>query len=215
MLGADASFNLITTDASTITAAPVLGYGITDDFEAQLIYGFTLDEFEAKGALNLDLGYKLLRGAAGGKLEAIARARVGYDLLGELATPLLLGVHVQYNITDTIAVISGTPGLQQLRITLDDGGSGVSPVDLSLPIAVGFQATPELYLQLDTKIAQIDLSDSANAVIFDDTTPVTLTAVYNAIPALDLQAAVFTDLSNEPGDMLGFLVGFRYYAGQL
>jgi hypothetical protein len=30
-----------------------------------------------------------------------------------------------------------------------------------------------------------------------------------------VQAAVGTDLSNAPGDSLTFLVGARYYAGQL
>ena len=50
---------------------------------------------------------------------------------------------------------------------------------------------------------------------FADATPVLLTAVYNVIPALDVQAAIGTDLTNSPGDALSFLVGARYYAGQL
>ena len=48
-----------------------------------------------------------------------------------------------------------------------------------------------------------------------DTTMVSLTAVYNALPALDIQAAVGTDLPSSPGDALTFLVGARYYAGAL
>jgi hypothetical protein len=213
MLGADAGAN---HDFSTMTGAPILGYGFTDDFEVQVPYAFATKDFEIKGNLAIDVGYKLLRGAAGGKLEAIARVRGGYSFLDEIATPLQLGVHVQYNFTDTLAVISGVPGSQQLRITLDDGGSMVKPIDFSLPIGVGYQATPELYLQLDTKLFQLDLSDSENLAIFADVTPVALTAVYNVMPALDVQAAIAIDLSNdEPGDTLSFLLGFRYYAGEL
>jgi hypothetical protein len=212
MLGADATAN---HDFSAMAGAPILGYGFTDDFEVQLPYLFATKEFELKGSLNVDLGYKLLRGAVDGKLEAIARVRGGYNMLTETANPLMLGVHVQYNITDTLAVISGTPGSQQLRISVDDGGTMTNPVDLSLPLSIGYQATGEVYLQLDTKLFQIDLHDSANAVIGSDTTPMTLTVVYNVLPALDVQAAVGTDLSNAPGDNLSLLLGARYYAGKL
>jgi hypothetical protein len=212
MLGADATAN---HDFSAMGGAPVVGYGITDDLEVQVPYTFATKEFELKGSLNLDVGYKLLRGAVDGKLEAIARARAGYNMLTETANPLMLGVHVQYNITDTLAVISGTPGSQQLRISLDDGGTMTKPIDLSLPVAIGYQATGEVYLQLDTKLLQIDLRDSANVVIGADATPVALTVVYNVLPALDVQAAIATDLSNAPGDSLSLLVGARYYAGKL
>jgi hypothetical protein len=197
--------------------APVIGYGITDDLEIQVPYAFATREFEAKGSLNFDLGYKLLRGAADGKLEVIARARTGYNFLTKAANPLMVGVHVQYNLTDKLAVISGFPSTQQLSIALSDGGGmdTAKPIDLSVPLSVGYQATPLLYFQLDSKLARFNISDSSNAFIGKDTTPVALTAVYNVLHALDIQAAISTDLSNTPGDTLGFLVGVRYYAGQL
>ena len=81
----------------------------------------------------------------------------------------------------------------------------LKPIDLSLPLSIGYQATGEVYFQLDTKLFQVDLKDSANVVIGSDATPVALTVVYNALPALDVQAAVATDLSNSPGDNLSFL----------
>ena len=212
VLGADASAN---HDFSTMGGAPIVGYGFTDDLEIQIPYAFATKDFEIKGVLNGDVGYKLLRGAVGGKLEAIARMRGGYDLLAEAATPLMIGVHVQYNLTDTLAVISGVPGSQQLRIALADNDAMTKPIDFGLPIGVGYQATGEFYLQLDTKLFQLDLSNSANVAIGADATPVALTAVYNVLPALDVQAAIATDLSNAPGDTLSFLVGARYYAGSL
>lgn len=202
-------------DFDTLRGAPIAGYGFTDAVELLLVYSFAAKEFEAKGSIDADAGVKLLRGAAGGKLEVIARARGGYNALTETANPLLIGVHAQYNITDTLAIISGVPGAQQLRISLEDDATMTRPIDLSLPIGVGVQPTPELYFQLDTKLVQLDLDDSATTYIGADTTPVTLTAVYNAIPALDLQAAVSTDLSNSPDEAVSFLLGARYYAGRL
>jgi hypothetical protein len=212
MLGADASGN---HDFSAMGGAPIVGYGITDKLEVQVPYGFAAHEFEAKGSVDVDVGYAILRGALGGKLEAIARVRAGYNLLDEAARPLQLGLHVQYSLTDRIALISGTPGTQQLRISLSDDATMRKPVDLGIPFGVGFQVTNLLYTQLDTKLAQINLGDSVNAVIIRDATPVTLTVVYNVLHALDVQAAIGTDLSNSPGDTLTFLVGARFYAGRL
>jgi len=212
VLGADATAN---HDFSAMGGAPIVGYGFTDDLEVQVPYAFSTRELELKGSVNVDVGYKLLRGALDGKLEAIARVRGGYDFLASAVTPLMLGVHVQYNLTDTLAIISGTPGSQQLRISLENGAAMTKPIDLSLPLGIGFQPTTELYLQLDTKLFQVALHDSANVVIGADATPVALTVVYNVLPALDVQAVVATDLSNTPGDTLSFLAGARYYLGAL
>jgi hypothetical protein len=214
MLGSDFTAN---HDVSTMGAAPVLGFGITDDLEIQIPYAFATKDFEAKGSLNFDVGYKLLRGAMDGKLEVIARARTGYDFLNKSANPLMLGVHVQYNITDNFAVISGFPSTQQLSIALDDGGvmGAPKPVTFNVPVSFGYQVHPLVYLQLDTKLAQFKISDADNAFIFADTTPVALTVVYNVLHAVDVQAAIGTDLSNDPGNTVAFLVGARYYAGKL
>ena len=212
MLGADATAN---HDFSAMGGAPIVGFGFTDKLEVQVPYTFATRELEARGSLGVDVGYVIVRGAVDGKLEAIARVRGGYNMLDSAATPLMIGAHVQYNVTPWLAVISGIPGAQQLRISLAEDAAMAKPVDIGLPIGVGVQPTPELYLQLDTKLVQLDISDSANALIGKDMTPVALTVIYNVINALDVQAAIGTDLTNSPGDALTFLVGARYYAGQL
>jgi hypothetical protein len=202
-------------DFSALTLGLNAGYGVSDDLEVKLTYGLALKEFEAKGALGFEGGYKVLRGAAGGKLEVIARAGLGYSLLDEDVTPLLAGAQAQYNISDKLAVI--TPG-QQLVISLAEttvGMVSVRPIYLQLPVAVGYQVTPEAYVQVDTTLATIEIADSANAFIFADATPVQLSAFYNAKPNLDAFVAVKTDLTNEPGDTLAFSLGAVYYLGDL
>ncbi len=212
MLGADAIAN---NDLSSMLGAPIVGYGITDKLDVQVPYTFATRELEGRGSVAVDVGYAVVRGALDGKLEMVARVRGGYDTLGEAATPLMVGLHAQYNATPWLALISGVPGTQQIRISLQEDAAMATPVDVSLPFGVGIQATPELYLQADTKLVTVNISDSANALLFKDTTPASLTAVYNVINALDVQAAIGTDLSNAPGDNLFFLLGARYYAGQL
>jgi hypothetical protein len=211
MIGAD---TLANKDFSAMLAAPIVGFGITDKLEVLVPYTFATRELEAKGSLGVDVGYAVLRGALDGKFEAIARIRGGYDTLASDALPLQIGLHAQYNITPKIAVISGVPGAQQLSIALAENADMATPVTFGLPIGVGVQPTDELYLQVDTKLATFNISDSANTFIGADSTPAALTAVYNVINALDIQAAIGTDL-NAASDSLSFLLGFRYFAGQL
>ncbi|MBP6632767.1 MAG: hypothetical protein KBG28_27610 [Kofleriaceae bacterium] len=108
-----------------------------------------------------------------------------------------------------------TPG-GQLSVAL---AGDPKPITFGLPVAVGFQATPELYLQLDTTLATFSISNSANAFIFADTTPMSVTASYNVMPALDVSAGLALNLTPpDPagvGDTLAVLLGARYYIGQL
>jgi len=212
MFGFDAGAN---SDFSAMTGAPIIGYGITDELEVQVPYVFATRDFEARGSIGLDVGYAFLRGALDGKLEAIARIRGGYNTLDGVATPLMLGVHVQYNILPWLCVMSGMPGTQQIRISLAKDADNMRPMDISLPVAIGVQPLETLYVQLDTKLFQIGLHESEHLLIGRDITPVALTVVWNALAPLDLQAAIGTDLSNEPGDSMTFLLGARYYAGTL
>jgi hypothetical protein len=195
------------------------GYGVSDDLEVFGSYAFSLKEFEAKGSLNAGVGYKILKGSAGDKLDGDVRVQAGYNVLGEGLNPLVAGLEARYKLSDKLAVYM--PGTH-LLVSLDDqvivvGMTTVStkPIAFRVPVGVEFQATPELYVSAITQIANIDIKDSANAFIFADTTPLALTAVYNAKPNLDAFVGISTDLTNEPGDTLGFLVGANYYMGAL
>jgi hypothetical protein len=216
-LGADITPN---KDFKVIGLALTGGYGVSDDLEVNVNYGLALKTFEAKGALTANVGYKVLRGAAGGKLEVIGRGTAGYSLLAKNPTPIVVGAQVQYNISDKLAVVSNG---NNLSIALADAivppaTTGVKPISLFLPVGVGYQATPELYVELDTQIAQIKVSNSANAFIFADTTPLLVTGTYNVKPALDVTAGLSLDVTppvGGAGDTLAFLIGARYYMGAL
>lgn len=197
------------------------GYGITDDFEINFgHYAFPTSDV-GKGSIDVGLGYKLLRGAAGGKLEAIARVQTGYSLLAKDLKPLGLGVHVQYNVTPKIALI--TPG-GQLQFGL---AGDKKPITFGLPVSVGFQAAPKLYAQLDTTLATFKIANSATTIIGSDTTPIALTVYYTPKPAIDVFAGLSFDAtppdvvvgttttSGSVGDTLAILVGGRYYIGKL
>ena len=211
VIGIDETAN---RDFSSIGSSAIFAYGFTDRFDMQIPYSFSTTDFNARGSVAVDAGAMLVRGVLDGTLEAVARVRGGYNALEEVATPVMLGVHLQYSLTPDIALISGYGGTQQLRISVADDAAMTKPIDFSLPFAIGYQATSLLYLQLDTKLATINIHDSANTLIGKDTTPASLTVLYNVVNAFDVQAAVGTDL-NAASDALTFLVGARYNAGKL
>lgn len=215
-LGASINAN---NDFSVIGLGLNAGYGVSDDLEVNVSYGLFLKEFEAKGSLNVNVGYNFLRGSSGGKLDAAARIGTGYNLLAEGVNPLVAGIDARYRISPQLAVVM--PGTH-LRIALEEQTIGVPPatatirpIDFALPLGVAYQATPELYVSLLTQIFNLEISDSATTFIFADTTPLAFQGTYNVQPNLDVYAAISTDLTNEPGDTLGFLIGANYYMGAL
>ena len=209
----------MTTHATGRLLDAAVGYGVTDDFEINTLtptYAIrTSPDGSAKGPLDLGIGYKLLRGAIDGKLEVIARAVIGYDLDASAVRPLRLGVQVQHNLTPKLAIISHDLGTGNAGISIALDGT-VKPVYLTLPVGIGFQATPVLWIEADTLLfPSIKISSSATTTIAD-VTPLFLTGIYNAMAGhLDLLGYVgFGDLQHA-GDSFSLGVGFRYYPGRV
>lgn len=194
------------------------GYGISDDVEINFgHYQFPTNDV-GKGSLDAGLGWKLVRGAVDGKLEVIARAQTGYDLGASAANPLLLGAHVQYNVTPSVAII--TPG-GQLAFGLHGDNR---PITFALPVSLGIQVTPVVYVQADTQLALIKIANATNAWFGADATPLAVSAYVNVAPPIDVFAGIGADLtpaaaadgsSRGIGDTAFVIVGGRYYVGAL
>jgi hypothetical protein len=117
-----------------------------------------------------------------------------------------------------------TPG-GQLSVAL---AGDARPVTFALPISLAWQATPTVYVQVDTVLATFKIANATNAFLFADATPLAATAWINAAPALDLFAGVNANLTPSDtmdaagaavhtpvADTFGVLVGARYYLGKL
>lgn len=194
------------------------GYGVTDSLELNAVtpnYTFALTDFEIRGALDIGVGYKLLRGAAGGKLEVIARVIAGYDLNASAARPIRIGVHAQYNLTPRIAIFTHDIGAGNAGLSIAvDGDPGT--VGVTLPIGVGIQATPALWIEADTApFSMLAIADGEHQLI-SDVTPLLATAIYNLMAGhLDAIGYFgFTDLQ-QASDTVTFGVGVRYFAGNV
>jgi hypothetical protein len=222
---AAAGLDLMSSTASLADPATfrlLAGYGVTDDIELNFGHYMFPSNAAGKGTIDFGAGIKLARGAADGKLEMIGRVQSGYSLASEGLNPLLAGVHAQYNVTPTVAVL--TPG-GQLSVALTGASK---PVTFGLPVSLAWQPTPIVYVQLDTQLATLKIANATNSFLFADSTPVTFTAYINAVPQLDLFAGVSANLTpadtmdaaGNPvatalGDTVGVIVGARYYLGAL
>jgi hypothetical protein len=206
-----------------VTAAPVAGelfeafplflvgaYGITDELELGVNYTLILSEFEEKGPLRVGAGYALLRGAVEGKLEIIGRAEFGYDFFLETLGPLVLGPQIQFNLTSQLAIVSPA---NWLSVAVDSPiEEGPTPITLNLPVGVLFQATPQVFLQVDTSLAVIEIADAETVVFGADVIPVALTAGFTPSPNMDVGVIVADDLK-AADETLSLGVFFRYYGG--
>jgi hypothetical protein len=211
-------------DASSAARSPgdradirvLAGLGLTDRLEINFGHHAFSTDRQGRGAFDVGLAADLAHLC--GDLDFGVEASSGYRLATGELEPLALGVIGQYLLTDRLAVIA--PG-DQLAIGLDQPA-----LALRLPLAVGYQASPLVFLQLDTTLASLDLGRGAASVMFADTTPLALTAFVNVVPTLDVFAGVSADLTppDAPGDQddaappqiadtLSVVVGARYYFG--
>jgi hypothetical protein len=199
----------------------VAGVGLTDRIQLDVgTYDFATDHvsdgafhFGGAGHVGMFLDDKLDLGV---KLDS------GYSFESDAIEPAHLGMIASYMVTPKLALM--TPG-DQLQVGLDE----VHAVSLALPIAVGYQVTPHFYLQLDTTVASLGVSDAQSQVMFSDTTPVALTAFYSLAPTVDVFAGLSADLTppDAPGeqdnvmqdppisDTMNLVVGARYYFGRM
>jgi hypothetical protein len=187
-------------------------YGISDDLNAGLLYGFSLNEFEIKGPLTIYGAYKLAHSA---KMTVAATANFTYDLNSE-SKEINAGLGLRYNVAPKIAVFTGAPmgpgpAGQHLTLSLDDMG----PISFDVLAGAGFQATPELFAYVSTNLAHINISNDANGFFGADFIPLQLGAQYALNKNLDVNASfILPDLKNAKFDLFAFTVGATYYVGK-
>jgi hypothetical protein len=136
---------------------------------------------------------------------------------------LQAGGWVRYRLAPKLTAFTGLPALPhpdvslarfglpfppmpyQLTIGVNNGGA----IALALPVGIGIQATPEVYLYAATTLANFKIIHSVNAFLFADFIPLTLGGFYS-LPKIDI-GAVFSDDLKQAGDYLTFSLVARYF----
>jgi hypothetical protein len=204
---------MTTTSTSTGEGLSLAGaYGISDDLNAGVGYGFSLNEFEIKGPLTIYGAYKLAHSA---KMSVAATANFTYDLNSEAKT-INAGLGLRYNVAPKIAVFTGAPmgpgpAGQHLSLSLEDMG----PITFDVLAGAGMQVSPQAFVYLSTNLAHINISNSANGFFGADFIPVTLGGQFSLNKNVDVQASfVLPDVKEIGFDLFAFQVGATYYVGK-
>lgn len=181
-------------NSSDGTGASVVGrYGISDKLEALFGYSgirFSPGGFEAKGDLQVGAGIMAVAGGAGGKLDIEPKAAFDYNLVLETAA-IAVGADIRYKVTPKIFL--GTPinkpGLVITVKGIDILGTTIAPIFFELPFAVGFQATPQLAIQVNTLLAHFKINDSggANTFVGADFIPLNADILYGLSNKMDIR----------------------------
>jgi len=150
-------------------------YGITPKIEALAAFNRIIlsgvDGIETgdrlKGQLAVGAGIVVAKG----KLDVEVKAGV-VDELGGLGIELLAlqaGADVRFHINDKmwVGTPQNRPGLVAGLTNAKFGGMEIpdsKPLEIQIPFAFAFQATPELALQANTRLLEFDLNDASKGV---------------------------------------------------
>lgn len=157
-------------------------YGASDTLQVSAGYGLGGQPFEAKGILAVGGACSLTRG----KLSIAADGDVRYALQAEVAG-VRLGLNVRYAVTPRISILVSGKQLQAVVVSPDVGGrSQPKPIRLTLPLAVGFQATKNVYAFALTLPASIGIANSSTGLFGRVGIPLAVGAFVSPSNKLDL-----------------------------
>jgi hypothetical protein len=203
---------MTTTSSATGEGMGLMGaYGISDDLNAGVGYGFSLHDFEIKGPLTIYGAYKLAHSA---KMTVAATANFTYDLGSETKT-INAGLGLRYNVAPKIAVFTGAPmgpgpAGQHLTLSLEDMG----PITFDVLAGAGMQVTPQAFVYLSTNLAHINISNSANGFFGADFIPLQIGGQFSLNKNVDIQASFSPGDLKSAFDIFAFSVGATYYVGK-
>lgn len=231
VLGLPVMMGTMVTTQTTTTEGLALGvtYGIDDKTEIGADYAFTLNPGDIKGPFTIHGAYLVKHDA---KLDlAIAAGFTAHPVTDPRATNasattylgLQLGAWVRYHVAPKVSVFSGVPSLPSESASLSKlsfplppigyqlsvGLTNSAAIALALPIGLGIQATPNVYVFAATNLANLKIANTSNAFLFKDFVPLGLGGFYST-DKVDV-GAVFADDLKQAGSYLSFQLMLRYF----
>jgi hypothetical protein len=188
------------------------GYGVIDKLtvggEYVLPFYDGYNAFPNAGDFKLYGGYGILHDA---KMALAAGAELDFGAIGSkggTTTTLRLGATFRYNITPTLALFTGNPiAPSPVGEQLGFAFGNKTIVTFAIPVGVGWQAIPKLFAWAETTL--VTFSDNTT-VIFADSTPFEVGALYRLTHDIDLGGFVLDDF-NRAGDSITLGVMARWY----
>jgi hypothetical protein len=190
----------MSTSSTSEGLALGVAYGVNAKAEVGLDYTLGLSPGKLEGPATLHGAYSL----AHGKLDFAAAAAIAIDFYdtvdpttmatsSQTAASLQLGAWARYHATPTLSIFTGLPGtpntsaslsrlafaLPVLSYQVQIGLSGGGTTAITLPIGLGYQASPKLYTFASVNLANIRIANTSNAFLFKDYIPIAIGGFYS------------------------------------
>lgn len=194
-------------------------YGVANKIEVGADYALSLKDFDATGTLTLRGAYLAMTAP---KWDLALAAALIADLTSGGETSLNIGGWFRYRLGPKATLFTGMPALPplvagvagfprppspyQLTFGLDNGNR----VALNLPIGIGYQATPNVYVYGSTTLAYLLFDATEQRFLFADVIPIGIGASYSPSGKLDIGVQLSDDLKYA-GRSYVFMVTGRYY----
>jgi hypothetical protein len=203
--------------STDILAGIGVSYGISDALEIGADYAF-----EASPKVEFDglfAAHARLRVAHTEQVSASLGVAAFYSksFYSDGITLLAIGASVRYRINKQLSLFTESNAcggcINVVGPVMGQGiiasGGGDSIVGFTVPVGVGLQATPQVYLSASTVIGAILLSPQTDSYfLLRDAIPVVAGAWFAATPKLDLGASITDDLK-DAGNNYFFELGVK------
>ncbi len=190
-----------------------VSYGLTNDLSAGLSYNGKVKPSGSnfKGSLALKAGFTYY---AKGPLVLTANTTFGYDFFEEAAAPFGIGTLVWLNVLPWMALVSYG---DQFVFQLAEPVPGTNrQITFQLPVAVGFQIIPPVFLQIETNVVSASIRGPKGTAWFGaDSVPLAPLVWFSPTHWIDLFAGI--EFQATPGgnqnisDTINWNFGFIYY----
>jgi hypothetical protein len=185
-----------------------VGVGVTDDLQFGINWsGFQIPKLNPSRSLGLNAGYFLFA-------NKVAAAMLSLDVPvyfnQSVFRNVTLAMPTAFGIVKNVSLITFYDSLVDVNFS-----SGKYGVSFNLPLKVGYQVTPNLWLDVSTRVAKFDLGVRTKTSYFWKSAPVKLRGFYAINNAFDVVADVGFDDAFKPTDTFAVVLGLQYRMGNL
>lgn len=185
-----------------------VGVGVTNDLQFGLNWsGFQIPKLNPSKSLGLNAGYFLF---ANNVAASMLSLDVPVYFTQSAFRNVTLSMPTAFGIVKNVSLLAFYDSL--IDVNFSSGKYGVS---FNLPVKVGYQVTPNLWLDISTRLAKFDLGVRAKTNYFWKSAPVKLRGFYAINNAFDVVADVGFDDAFKPTDTFAVVLGLQYRMGNL
>lgn len=189
-----------------------LGVGVTDDLQLGLSWGgFQIPNVKPAQGIDINAGYFLF---ANKWAAAMASLNVPFHFNSDVVNNVTFAMPTAFGVVQNVSILAFYDSLIDFGFGKKDGNRKLN-ASFSLPIKLGYQATPNLWVDVSTRLAKFEVQTGKDHSYFWKSAPIKVRGFYAITNAFDVVAdAGFDDVFNAK-DTFAVVLGIQYRMGNL